>query len=69
MAAADIPYWAVLLIQSHDSGELLTDYQWKLSTEALGGCYDIPRNCTLADLAATLDVNISAASRLRHRAE
>ncbi|ELZ12693.1 hypothetical protein C479_04832 [Halovivax asiaticus JCM 14624] len=66
----DIPYQITSLTQSHDSSELLTERQWEFITEAFEqGFYDIPRDCTLTELAEEFDINISAISRLRHRAE
>jgi predicted DNA binding protein len=70
LAAAGIPYEIVSLTQSYDPSELLTDRQWEFITEAVErGYYDTPRGCTLTELAETLDINRSAASRLHHRAE
>ncbi|PCR90493.1 helix-turn-helix domain-containing protein [Natrinema ejinorense] len=67
---ADIPYQITSLTQSHDSNELLTERQWEFITEAIEqGFYDIPRDCTLTDLTERFNINISAMSRLRHRAE
>ncbi|WP_330631235.1 helix-turn-helix domain-containing protein [Halocatena halophila] len=68
--AADIPYEIMSLSQSHESSELLTERQWEFVTAAVEhGFYNTPRDCTLTDLAETLDINLSAMSRLRHRAE
>ncbi|GAA0260439.1 helix-turn-helix domain-containing protein [Haladaptatus pallidirubidus] len=70
LAAASIPYEIMSLTQSHDSGELLTDRQWEFIIEAVEhGYYDMSRDCTLTELAEVLDINNSAASKLRHRAE
>lgn len=70
LASAGAPYQIVSLSQSHDSIDLLTDRQWEFVTKALDrGFYATPRNCTLTELAEALDVNVSAISRLRHRAE
>lgn len=70
LAAADIPYRIQSLTQSHDSNELLTDRQQEFITEAVErGYYDSPRGCTLTELAASFDVNKSAASGVLHRAE
>jgi predicted DNA binding protein len=68
--AADIPYQVMSLTQSHDSNALLTERQWDFITAAVKqGFYNTPRDCTLTELAETLDINISAMSRLRQRAE
>lgn len=70
LAAAGIPYQVLSVTQSHEASELLTERQWQFITEAVDhGYYDTPRGCTLTELAGTLDVHKSAASRLRHRAE
>lgn len=70
LAAADAPFKIISLTQSHDSSALLTDRQFEFITEAVEyGFYDTPRDCSLTDLAAVFDINISAMSRLRHRAE
>ncbi|WP_160135588.1 helix-turn-helix domain-containing protein [Halococcus salsus] len=70
LAAADIPYQILSLSQSYDSNELLTDHQEEFISAAVErGYYDTPRNCTLAELAASFDIHKSAASRLLRRAE
>ncbi|WP_227375247.1 helix-turn-helix domain-containing protein [Haladaptatus halobius] len=70
LAATGIPYRVLSLTQSYDSSELLTDRQWQVITQAVErGYYDTPRGCTVAELAESLDVHKSAASRLLHRAE
>jgi predicted DNA binding protein len=70
LAATGLPYQIMSITQTHDSKELLTDRQWEFITEAVEqGFYDTPRDCTLTELTETFDINISAMSRLRHRAE
>lgn len=70
LAAAGIPYEIVSLVQSHTASETLTDRQWEFIIEAVErGFYESPRDCTLAELGDILEINKSAASRLRHRAE
>jgi predicted DNA binding protein len=70
LAAADIPYQIQSLIQSHDSIELLTERQQQLITEAVErGYYENPRDCTLTELAASFEINKSAASGILRRAE
>jgi predicted DNA binding protein len=70
LAAADLPYQIVSLIQSYDSSDLLTERQQEFITEAVErGYYDSPRGCTLIELAETFEVNKSAASGVLHRAE
>lgn len=70
LAAADLPHEIVSVTQSYDPSELLTDRQWEFIIEAVEqGYYDTPRGCTLTELAETLDINKSAASKLHHRTE
>ncbi|ADQ65763.1 DNA binding protein [Halogeometricum borinquense DSM 11551] len=70
LTAAEIPYQVLSLSQSHDTATILTNRQRQFIETALEeGFYDDPRACTLTELAATLDIHKSAASRLRHRAE
>lgn len=70
LTSAGAPCQIVSLSQSHDSSDLLTDRQWEFVTEAVHqGFYATPRDCTLTELAEAFDVNVSAMSRLRHRAE
>jgi predicted DNA binding protein len=70
LATAGAPYQILSVTQSHDSSELLTDRQWEFITAAVErGFYETPRDCTLTELAETFDINLSAMSRLRHRAE
>ncbi|WP_222914757.1 helix-turn-helix domain-containing protein [Natrinema sp. SYSU A 869] len=70
MEAASIPYRIQSVTQSLDPGELLTDRQQELITEAVErGYYDSPRGCTLTELATGFDVNPSAVSGVLHRAE
>lgn len=58
------------VIQSVDSTDLLTDRQRRFVAEAIErGYYDTPRQCSLTDLAAALDVSKSTASVVLHRAE
>lgn len=70
LAAANIPYRVSSLTQAYDSSELLTDRQWRAITEAVEqGYYNTPRDCTVTELAESLTIHKSAASRLIHRAE
>ncbi len=60
----------ISVVQSTDSTEVLTDRQQEFITEAVErGYYESPRECTLTDLAAALDVTKGAASGTLHRAE
>lgn len=56
--------------QSTDPTDLLTDRQRRfISAATERGYYDSPRECTLTELAAALDVSKGGASRTLHRAE
>lgn len=68
--AEDIQYEIGSVTQSTDPTDLLTDRQRRFITAATErGYYDSPRECTLTELAATLDVSKGGASRTLHRAE
>lgn len=70
LAAAELPYEIVSFTQSYNASGLLTERQREFITEAVErGYYDSPRGCTLIELAATFEVNQSAASGVLHRAE
>ncbi|WP_231189585.1 helix-turn-helix domain-containing protein [Haladaptatus sp. DYF46] len=63
-------YEVVSVTQSTQPNDLLTDRQQRFMLEAIQrGYYDSPRQCTLTDLAAALDVGKSTASRILHNAE
>ncbi|UPM44485.1 helix-turn-helix domain-containing protein [Halocatena salina] len=50
--------------------DLLTDRQRRFMIKAVQrGYYDSPRECSLTDLAVTLTVSKSTASRVLHNAE
>ena len=56
----------------HDVGsdQLLTDRQRELLETAVeGGYYDVPRTCSLTDLAESVDIAKSTCSETLHRAE
>lgn len=70
LTAVDIPYEIVSLTHSYDPGELLTERQWQVLTEAVErGYYETSRRCTLVELAETFDINKSSMSKLLQRAE
>ena len=65
-----ITYEVVSVTQSTQPTDLLTDRQRRFMLEALQrGYYDSPRECSLTDLAAGLNVGKSTASRVLHNAE
>lgn len=70
LASADVSFEILSITQSVDVMNLLTDRQWQFVTEAVErGYYDSPRECSVVDLAAALDVSQSTASGILHRAE
>ncbi|RDI70708.1 helix-turn-helix domain-containing protein [Halopelagius longus] len=71
LAAAEIPYRVSSLTHSHEAAAaVLTARQREFVETAIErGFYDDPRTCTLTELAETLGIHKSAASRLRQRAE
>lgn len=71
LEAADIPYDVELVETERDApAALLTERQLEVVEAALAaGFYDVPRECSLTELAADLDVDKSVASRILRRAE
>lgn len=70
LSAVGIPYEIVSVTHTHDPGELLTERQWQVLTEAVErGYYETSRRCTLVELAETFDINKSSMSKLLQRAE
>lgn len=69
---ADSPrnYELLSVVGSVDDEGLLTDRQREVLERALqAGYFEVPRECTLADLASDLDVDKSTASEIIRRAE
>ncbi|MFC6825863.1 helix-turn-helix domain-containing protein [Halopelagius fulvigenes] len=65
LAAAKIPYRVRSLTNSHETAAVLTTRQREfVETAVERGFYDDPRTCTLTELAETLGIHKSAASRL-----
>ncbi|AHZ24615.1 helix-turn-helix domain-containing protein (plasmid) [Haloferax mediterranei ATCC 33500] len=70
LTAAEVPYQVISLSQSHETATILTNRQQQFIETAIEqGFYDDPKTCTLTELAETLNIHKSAASRLRHRTE
>lgn len=70
LAAVGIPYEIESMTHSHELGEVLTERQLQVITEAVErGYYETSRRCTLVELAASFDVNKSSMSKLLQRAE
>jgi len=70
LEAFGIPFSVDHITHGFDTERLLTDTQRELITTALGmGYYDTPRDCSLTDIAAELEIAKSTASETLHRAE
>ncbi|MFB6162133.1 MAG: helix-turn-helix domain-containing protein [Halococcoides sp.] len=68
--AAGVEYSVERLRQEISPSSLLTDRQRSLVREAVAaGYYDVPRDCTLTDLADRVDLAKSTVSETLHRAE
>ncbi len=66
----DVTYDVVSITSLADPTTLLTDRQRRVVTEAFSrGYYNSPRECSLTDLAAELEISKSTASDILHRAE
>ncbi|WP_235019776.1 helix-turn-helix domain-containing protein [Natrialba sp. INN-245] len=65
-----VPYELQSLVESGTSAALFTDRQRDvLGTALREGYFDVPRNCTLAELAADLGIDKSTASGILRRGE
>lgn len=70
LGAAGIDYRVMRVTATPRPDRLLTDRQREMLGVAVeAGYYDVPRECTLTDVAERLGVNKSVASRVLHRAE
>ncbi|MFT4964193.1 MAG: putative DNA binding protein [Halobacteriales archaeon] len=68
--AVGISYTLHTLEHDHASEDLLTeDQQALIETAIQEGYYDVPRSCTLTDLAEAVDIAKSTCSEKLHRAE
>jgi predicted DNA binding protein len=66
----DVDYELLSLVGSDSPSNRLTDRQQEVLEAAVRmGYFDVPRECTLAELAAELDVDKSTASGIVRRAE
>ncbi|MEZ3117725.1 helix-turn-helix domain-containing protein [Halobaculum sp. MBLA0147] len=69
LSAHDRPYELLSLVHETDSEALLSERQRTVLATALRlGYLEVPRECTLSELAAALDVTESTASRTLRRA-
>lgn len=70
LAASPLAYELLSVVESAETDDLLTDRQRAVIEVALqAGYFEVPRQCTLADVAADLGVDKSAASETIRRAE
>lgn len=68
--ASDAAYELQSVVSTTDTAALLTDRQRELLGTAIReGYYEVPRECTLAELASTVDVDKSTASTVLRRGE
>lgn len=70
LEASELAYELQSVVSTADSETLLTDRQRELLEAAIRtGYYEVPRECTLSDLAATVGVDKSTASTVLRRGE
>lgn len=70
LEAADMQYELHSLVQADETDALLTARQREvLDTAMRRGYFEVPRECTLAELAATLEIDKSTASTILRRGE
>lgn len=67
---SDVDYELQSVVRTAETEALLTDRQRELLESAIrNGYYDVPRGCTLAELAETNDIDKSTASTILRRGE
>ncbi|WP_440765996.1 helix-turn-helix domain-containing protein [Natronorubrum sp. DTA7] len=70
LEAAGVAFELQSVVSTTDSGALLTDRQRELLEAAIReGYFEIPRECTLAELAETLEIDKATASTTLRRGE
>jgi len=70
LEAAPLPFELESIVHTTESGALLTDRQRELLESAVReGYFEVPRECTLAELAASIGVDKSTASTVLRRGE
>lgn len=70
LESAGVSYRIVSKTPSSDPIDILTERQWEVIVEAVDqGYYETPRECSITDLAADLEVTKGTMSRVLHRAE
>lgn len=68
--SSPLSYDLLSLVRTSDTGELLTDRQREVLRAAIRkGYFEVPRDCTLAELAEDLSVDKSTASTILRRGE
>lgn len=70
LESSPLSYELLSLVNSTDPGDMLTDRQQEIiQTAVQNGYFEIPRECTLAELADELDIDKSTASTILRRGE
>lgn len=70
LESSPLSYELLSLVSSTDPGDMLTDRQQEIiQTAVQNGYFEIPRECTLAELADELDIDKSTASTILRRGE
>lgn len=70
LESSPLSYELLSLVNSTDPGDMLTDRQQEIiQTAVQHGYFEIPRECTLAELADELDIDKSTASTILRRGE
>lgn len=70
LESTPLSYELLSLVNSTDPGDMLTDRQQEIIRTAVqNGYFEIPRECTLAELADELDIDKSTASTILRRGE
>ena len=70
LEASPARYELVSVVQRNEDGTLLTDRQEEILETALrNGFFEVPRECTVAELAAELDVDKSTVSGVLRRGQ
>jgi predicted DNA binding protein len=70
LEASPLAYELLSIVRTDENGDLLTDRQREFLDAALReGYFEVPRECTLGELAATLDADKSTLSRTLRRGQ
>lgn len=70
LAAAEQPYELLSIVETERNETLLSARQWELLEHAVQqGYFEVPRECTLAELSADFEIDKSTASEILRRGE